>query len=152
MNENALHAERIGDRAGMLASGAAEAGECIARHVVTARDRDLANGSRHVVDRDFEKTFGDRLQAFAADRIGYLLKSSARRPRVERQIAIGAKHRRELRWIDPPEEQVAVGDGQRPAVAIAGGPGVRAGALRPDPESHSIETADRPAAGCYRVD
>src|SRR3954449_11077669 len=99
MNENALHPGRIGDREGMVAPGAAEAGECIARDVVTARDRDLANGSRHVVDRDFEKTFGNRLQGLVADGLGYLLKSSARRLGVERKIAVRTKHRRELRWI-----------------------------------------------------
>ena len=48
--------------------------------------------------------------------------------------------------VDPAEEQVAVGDGQRPAVAIAGRARVRAGALRPDAEAHAVEAADRPAA------
>ena len=47
-----LHAERIGDEAGMLPAGAAEAVQRIARDVVAALDRDLLDRIGHVLDRD----------------------------------------------------------------------------------------------------
>ena len=53
---------------------------------------------------------------------------------------------------DPAEEQVAVGDRQRPAVAVAGRPRVGARRLRPDAEAHAVEAADRAAAGRDGVD
>ena len=52
MQEDARHAERVGDEAGMLAAGAAEAAERILGHVVAALDRDLLDRVRHVLDGD----------------------------------------------------------------------------------------------------
>ena len=46
------HAERVGDQAGMLAAGAAEACQRVAADVVAARDRDLLDRIGHVVDGD----------------------------------------------------------------------------------------------------
>ena len=79
MDQDPLHAERVGDRAGMLAARAAEAGERVAGDVMASRDRDLADRRGHVVDRDVEETLGDLLEALAADRVGDLLQPRARR-------------------------------------------------------------------------
>ena len=51
-----------------------------------------------------------------------------------------------------PGEQVAIGHRQRPAIAVASRTRVGAGAVRPDPEAHAIEAADRPAPRRDRVD
>ena len=52
VDHHPLHAERVGDEAGMLAAGAAEAGQSVAGDVVAAGDRDLLDRARHIVDRD----------------------------------------------------------------------------------------------------
>ena len=59
MDEHAGHAERVGDKAGVLAAGAAEAVERIARHVIAALHRDLLDRVRHVLDRDLDEAVGD---------------------------------------------------------------------------------------------
>ena len=79
MDEDPLHAQRIGDPAGMLAAGAAEAGERVAGDVMAAGDRDLADRGGHIVDRDVEEALGDLLEALgAAQRVGDLLQPRAR--------------------------------------------------------------------------
>ena len=61
MDQHLGHAERVGDQAGVLAAGAAEAVERIARHVVAALHRDLLDRVRHVLDRDPDEAVGDVL-------------------------------------------------------------------------------------------
>ena len=61
MHQHALEAQRVGDPAGVLPGGAAEAAEHVARDVVAALDRDLLDRVRHVVDRDREAAVGDLL-------------------------------------------------------------------------------------------
>src|SRR5689334_4683527 len=59
MNQNARHAERIGDEARVLATGAAEAIEGITRDVVTALHRYFLDGIRHILDGDLDEAVGD---------------------------------------------------------------------------------------------
>ena len=63
MNQDALHAERVGDRARMLAARAAEAGERVTTDVMTSSNRDLPDRRCHVVDRNIEKSLGDLVEA-----------------------------------------------------------------------------------------
>ncbi len=42
---------------------------------------------------------------------------------VQRLVAVGAEHGREVRGLDAAEHHVGVGDGQRAAAAVAAGPG-----------------------------
>ena len=153
MHQHRLHPQRIGHAAGVLASRPAEAGERIGRHIMPARDRDLADRGGHVVDRDGEEAFRDFLErARFGQQRGDRLQPRARRLWVERLVARRAEHGRKEGRVDPPEEQVAVGHGQRPALAVAGRAGIGAGAFRADAEARSVEAADRPAAGCHGVD
>ena len=140
--------------AGMLAARAAEAGERVAGDVMASRDRDLADRGGHIVDRDVEETLRRFPRGSWSPPSWSAISCSRARDAsaIERLVAVRPEHRREMRRVDPPEEQVAVGDRQRTAVAVAGGSRVRAGALRPDAEAHSVEPADRPAAGRDGVD
>ena len=98
MDQDALHAERVGDRAGMLAARSAEAGQRVTRDVMTSRDRNLADRRGHVVDRDVEESLGDFLETLgAAERVGDLLQPGARRLAVERLVAARPEYRREMR-------------------------------------------------------
>ena len=58
MDQHLGHAERIGDQAGVLAAGAAEAIERVARHVVAALQGDFLDRVRHVLYRDPDETVG----------------------------------------------------------------------------------------------
>ena len=88
------------------------------------------------------------LKLHRADRaaIGHLLQPCFGRRRIERLIAFRPEHGREIARADAAKEQVAVGDRQRSAAAIAGRPRLCARALRSDAEAHPVEAADRPAA------
>ncbi len=66
MDQHRLHAERIGDQAGMLPAGAAEAVERIARHVIAALHGNLLDRVRHVLDRDLDEAVGDLFRGLAA--------------------------------------------------------------------------------------
>ena len=50
------------------------------------------------------------------------------------------------------QQDVAIGDGQRPAAAIAGRPGVGTGAFRPDAQPAVLDAQHRAAASRHRVD
>ena len=148
--------ERIGDQAGMLAARAAEAGQRVARDVMAARDRDLADRVGHVVDRDAQEALGDFVARCVVraplerDRPPRCSRA-ARRRRIERLVAARAEHRREMLRHDPAEEQVAVGDGQRSAAAVAGRPRLRAGACPGRPGSacrRSGRSTRRPPRRC----
>ncbi len=69
MDQHGRDRERVGDVAGVLAAGAAERVQRVARHVVAAGDRDRLDRLRHLGDGDGEKAVGDRLgRAAVADR------------------------------------------------------------------------------------
>jgi hypothetical protein len=95
------HAERIGDQAGVLAAGAAEAGEHVAADIVASGDRHLLNGVGHVVDGDGKKSLSDRghVQTLAGGRrdlIGEFVELPADDVQVEALVAVGAEHGRKV--------------------------------------------------------
>ena len=147
MDQDALHAQRVGDPAGMLAARPAEAGERIAGHVMAAGDRDFADGGGHIVDRDVQESLGDLLEALrAAKRVGDLLQPRPRCFGIERLVAVRPENGREILGADPAQEEIAVGHRQRPAGAVAGRAWPRASRFRSDAEAHAVEAADRTAA------
>ena len=108
----------------VLSARAAETGECVASDVMASRDRDLADRRGHVVDCDVDEPFGDFLEGLRpVELVRDLLKTRARCFAIERLVAAGSEHCRELRRVDPPKEQVTVCYRQRAAVAVARGPG-----------------------------
>ncbi len=158
MDEDRLHPQRVGDGAGVLPARAAEAVERVARHVIAALDRDLLDGVRHVLDGDAQVTLGDllaaqpRLAGGGGDRLGHLVELPGDDLRVERLVGVGAEDGREVLRLQLAQHDVGVRDRQRPAAAIAGGAGVRPGAVGADLEAAVAEMQDRAAAGRDRVD
>ncbi len=61
MDQHLGHAERVGDETGMLAAGAAETVERVARYVIAALNRNLLDRIGHVLDRDLDEAVGDFL-------------------------------------------------------------------------------------------
>ena len=151
MDVHRFHAEPVGDHAGVLAARAAEAGERIARHVVAARDGNLLDGVRHVLDRDGEEAVGDLLRRLAdlgRERGEFLAHDLG----VERLVLARTEDRREMLRHELADHDVGVGDGERPAAAIGGGAGIGAGGIGPDGEAPGLVMQDRAAAGRDGVD
>ena len=71
---------------------------------------------------------------------------------VERLVAVGAEDRGEMGGLDPAEDHVGVGDGQRAAAAVAGRARVRSRRVRPDAVAGAVEVQDRAAARGDGVD
>ena len=142
-HDDRLHAQLRGDRAGVLAAGAAEADQGVVRRVIAARDGDAANRVGHPFVGDREKT-PEELLVDAAE------------PRQRLGGApFGCRHidgQAESRRIDPPQQQIHVRDREWSAGAVAGGTGPRPGTLGPDLELAVIHPADRAAAGGHGLD
>ena len=156
MDDDPLDSEQIGDGAGMLPARPAETRQRIKRHIMPARDRDLADGVGHIVVGDGQEPARDvgrrtALPGRGLDRLGDFLHPRQRRAVIERLVPSRPEHRREMRRRDSSEHEVAVGHRERPAAAIASRSRPRPGALGPDPEAHPVEAADRSAARRHRM-
>ena len=134
-------AQRVGDQARMLAARAAEALQRVAGHVVAAGDRDLLDRTRHVVDRDPDEPLGDVARIHPGAR-GDFLAPRQRGGNVDRLVPFGPEDLRKMLGPDLAQHDVAVGHRQRPAAPVAGRPGHRSGAVRPDPEAAPVIVAD----------
>ncbi len=151
VDHHPFHAERVGDEAGMLAAGAAEAGQGVAGDVVAARDRDSLDRARHIVDGDPNEPrrgLDRRHPRLGADRLA----QRQRRRAVDRPVAAGSEDPGKMLRPDLAEDDVAVGDRERAAAAVAGRAGHRSGAVRADPEPSPVIMADRAAARSDGVD
>ena len=157
MNQHLRHAQRIGDKAGMLTARSAETGQGIGGGVLTPRDRDGADRPRHTGDRDRHQPLGRRhgVEAFARRGL-HLIEQLGERAlggiRIGRQVPIGAEQRRKMDRLDLAQDHVAIGDGQRPAAPVAGRPRVRPRRGGADQQPPAIEMTDRPAPRRDRVD
>ena len=71
---------------------------------------------------------------------------------VERLVLVRAENLREEIGDELADQHVGVGDGERPAAAVAFRAGIGAGGIRADAEARAVEMQDRAAAGRDRVD
>ncbi|MNV01201.1 hypothetical protein D3C71_913970 [compost metagenome] len=153
MDQHRRNAKRIGSQAGMLATGAAEAGQRVMGHVITALDADLLDRIRHVLHRNGEKTVGHLFRRAAiADHLGHFLESLADGRCIERLVAVGSENFREEIGRKLAEHHVRIGDGERPAATIGFRTGIGAGRIRACAKTAVLEMQDRAAAGGNRVD
>ncbi len=157
MQQHAPDAERVGDQAGVLSAGAAEAVERVFGHVVTALHRDLLDRVRHILDRNAKKSgrnaFGGRRRfPLAGDSSGQLIELRYHNIAIERFVPAVAKNSREIVGLNLAEHNVAVGNGQRTAAAVAGGPGIGAGRIGADAKSSAVELQHRASARSHGVD
>ena len=157
MDEDGLHAELVGDQAGMLAAGAAEALQREAGGVVALLHRDLLDRIRHVGDRDLQETLRHlprraRLAGGPRDLVGERGEFRRHDIGIERLIAVGAEDRREMARLDLADADIGVGHRQRAAAPVAGRTRIGAGGIGPDAEARAVEVQDRAAARRHRVD
>ncbi len=157
MQQHRFHAERVGDQAGMLAAGRAEALQCVLGDVIALLHRDLLDRVGHVLDRDADEAVGDLLRAARLAGVGrdpgrHLREGRVHRRVVERLVAAGSEDLREERRLQLADHHVGVGDCERPAAAVAFRAGVGAGAFRSGAEPAAVVDQDRAAAGGDGVD
>ena len=151
MDQHLGHAERVGHEAGVLAAGAAEAVQRIAGDVIAALHRDFLDGVRHVLDGDLDEAVGDLFRRFAADLLRQFGERGFHRAGVERLVLVRAEDLREEIGDQLADQHIGVGDGERPAAAVAFRAGIGAGGIRADAKARPIEVQHRAAAGRDRV-
>ena len=71
---------------------------------------------------------------------------------VQALVAAGTENRREVRGLHLANADIGVGDGQRPAAAVAGRAGVGARAVGADADARAVEVQDAAAPGRDGVD
>ena len=157
MHDDRAHAQALGEQAGVLAGGGAEAAQRVVGDVVAAVGGDLPDGARHVVDGHTHEVVGDplrgaRSQAGGAHRCGHLVDARQRGGGVDALVAAGAEHVREMLRQQLAEHDVAVGHGERAAAPVARRAGVGPGGARADPVAAVGEGADRAAPGRHGID
>ncbi len=138
VNQHAVHAQGIGDQAGVLPPCATKALQGVARHVVAPRDRDFFDGVRHLLHRNRNKAFRDGVRAVA--RLGGE-RFKLRLHHVQRQRFVGlwAEYRGEAAGLQLAEQDVGIGDGQRAAASVTGWPRVCACTLGADAKARAIK-------------
>ena len=150
MQEHLLHPQPLRQGTGVLAASPTEAAEHGFTHVMALLDRDAANRLGHPLQGQVQSPLGRRLGGAAQA----LAKGVELRPHntpIQRLIRLGAKHRGELLALQPPEQEIGVGDGQGPTAAIASRTGIRPRRLGTDPQAHTIELEARSTAGGHGV-
>ena len=152
MHEHRLDAERVGDQAGVLPAGRAEAVQRIFGNVVAALHGDLLDGVGHVLDRDANGAVGDLLGRTSVANLGRELgEGAAHRFGIERLVVRRPEDPREKPRVELAEHDIGVGDGERPAAAVALGTRIGAGARRADAEACAVVSDDRAAARRHRM-
>jgi len=151
VEEDGLHAERVGDETGVLPARAAETAQHIAAHVVSALHGNLLDRLRHVLDGDADEAVRRffRREAEPARDVGELPPHDVG---VERRIAVRTEDMREKVGKELPGHHIRVGDGERSAAPVAGRARIGAGGVGADAKPQPVRMEDRAAARRDRVD
>src|SRR5262245_62170054 len=157
MDINAGHSHFFVHQAGMLSARAAETGQRVLGHVVSALHGDALDGVGHVGHGDPNEALSHmfRLLLFTGrvlDLGGKLIELLAYYLDVKRLVSVRPEHFWEIFWLNLPQHDVAVGDRQRPAAPVTGWAGIGAGRIRADAIALAVEMQDRAAAGRDGVD
>ena len=157
MDEDPGDAQRVGDQAGVLAAGAAEAVEGVFGDVVAALDRDLFDGVGHIVDGDLEEAVGRFDGGALVPRRRLDLGGEGREllmhgVGVQGLVGVRSEDLGKEPGLDLADHQVGVGHGERPAAAIARRARIGARRIGTNPVARAVEMQDRATARRHRVD
>lgn len=116
VQKDALDAQGVSHKAGVLSAGAAKGAQSIAGQVVAALRGDAPDGPGHVVDRHTDEAVGDLLEAkrrgAGLGKIGHdVLQTLLHGGGIQRLLATCAKDGREELRLQLADHHVAVGDG-----------------------------------------
>ena len=139
MQQDGFDTKALGHAAGMLAARAAEAIQKIALHIMAARDGNFLDRLRHMFNGDIEKTFCDIFNAAPVIHVaGHRRKAATGCVRVKGCVLIGAENCRKIVRLQTAEAGIDIGDGERAAAPITGGPRIGAGRFRADPKARAV--------------
>ena len=146
-NKDDRDVERIGDVAGVKAARTAKGQQSKVSWVVAATHGNDANRSLHIGVRDPYYAL-NQCGYGQAEAAGELLRDTACAGEIE-----GHATAKKVFRIEPPQEEIRVGDGQLYAFAVAGWAGICACASRSDPQrSAGVDVGNRSTASAYGVD
>ncbi len=156
MQHHGLDTESISHQAGVLASGPAETDQRVVRCVVAPLDGDLLDGVGHVLHCDGKEAFGHRLRCLVPTGLGHHPSSQGVETLfdhcvVQGLVTIGPEHGGKEFGSESTQQDVAVGDGQRTAVSIAGRAWIGTGRVGTDPHSGAVEVENRTTTGGHGV-
>ena len=157
MDEDPVHGQRVGDHAGVLAAGAAEAVQRVLGDVVAPLHGDVLDRIGHVLHGDPQESLRHllrraRFPGGGGDLPGQGVEAQAHLRVVEGLIGVGAEDPGKEARLDLAQHDVAIGDRERPAAPVTRRPGVGARRIRPHPHAGAVEMQDGAAAGRHRVD
>ena len=157
MNEHPRHTQRIGDKAGVLAAGAAKAAQRVFSDIVTALHRNLLDGVGHVANGDVDEALGHglgcaRIPRGLADVPGKSGEFLTRDIGIQTLGAGTPEHRRKKLRLYLAQHDIAIGHGQRTILSIRGRPRVRPGRVGTDAVTRAIKMENGTAARCHGVD
>ncbi len=156
VNEHLVDTETVGHEAGVLTTGTTETDQRVVTDVVASLHRDLLDGIGHALHGDRQEPLGDLHAGHGHPRRGRdlggdCLEAGHHDRRVQPLGARGTEDRREELGPDLAHHDVAVRDGQRTIISVAGRSGGGPRRLRANAQTSTVEGDDGPSPGCNRV-
>ena len=157
VKQHGVHAQLLGDGAGVLTAGPAERAQGELCGVLASLHGNLFDRGSHLVDGDPEEALGHPFDAHAPSAfpehvLGQFRESRPRCLLVQRLPSVGTENRGKHARLYAPQHEVGVGHGQWTAVAVAGRSGVGARRQGPGEEPSGLIAQDGTAARSHRVD
>ena len=157
MKQHGVHAQLLGDGAGVLPARSAEGAQGELGRVLAPLHGYLLDRRGHLVDGDPQEALGGFFDAHPPAAVfehlaGQFRESLPRRLLVQRLPSILAEHTGKHAWMNAPQHQVCVGYGKRTAVSIAGRSGVGAGGQGTGEEPAGLVAQDGTSPRGHGVD
>ena len=150
--QNGFHAQRVGDKTGVLPARAAKTIEQVAGHIVAALHGNFLDGICHVLHGDGDETLGNLFGGLSAThnccKFGKFVMHDLC---VEPFILTGPENGREIVRLQLAEHHIGIGDSQRSAAAIAGRAWIGAGRIRTGAETAGLIVQNGPATCRHSV-
>ena len=156
MQKHLLHAQGIGNQAGVLPPGTAKAAECVLGNVIPPLDGDFFDRVRHLFHRNGQEARRYLLRRslvarFPMNLLRQFRKFLTHNPSIQGLIPIGTKHIGKKLRLQLAHHHIAVRYRQRSPIAVAGRTGIGPRRLWPHPIAGTVEADDRAAPRCYGV-
>ena len=144
MQQHPPQPEGFSQAAGQLTASTAIGHQHPTTNVVAAEQRHLLNRRGHGLNGQIQCAVGYGLNALA-QRCGQLGKALLHHRQIRRLISLGAKHRWELGHLQAPQQQMGIGEAERPAPPVTSRSWISAGGARPHLQALLLGAKDRAA-------
>ena len=151
MQEHLGQPERTGNATGQLTGSAAVGHQDTTTNVVTAGQRNLLDGGGHRLNRKIQSPLRQLLRS-RTKALNQTRELPLHHAGIGTLLATDAEHGREPLHLQTPEQQVGVGDRQRPTPSITGRSWIGTSGTGPHGEPVTITADDRTATRGHSVD